>query len=312
MSLAPTIRPDLVEKLRRTVRERSYSRRTEETYVTWVRRYVSFCAGRDPALLDGEQVARFLSHLATTRGVSASTQSQAFSALSFLYREVLGITLARVQEVARCSTPPRLPVVLARADVFAVLEDLQGTPRLVAGLLYGAGLRLREALDLRVKDLDVESGTVSVGRGGLRSHRVAPLPPALRASLAGHLARVCEQHRRDLESGLGRVPLPGNLDRQFPRAGLEWSWQFVFPAARMSVDPATGSIHRGRMDDTVIERALAAAARRVGIERRVTCHMLRQSCAAHLLEDGRDARQVQALLGHASLATTRLHMEAQD
>jgi site-specific recombinase XerD len=180
----------------------------------------------------------------------------------------------------------------------------------VAGLLYGAGLRLPEALQLRVKDVDLELAQVVVTRGRMRKIRIAPLPPSMRAPMAAHLQMVCQQHRRGLEAGTGRAPLPDGLEKQFPRAAAEWGWQFVFPAARLSQDPETGLAVRDHLAESVIHRAVADAIRRAGISKRASCHTLRHSCAAHLLEDGHDPRTVQELLGHASVMTTMVYREA--
>jgi integron integrase len=300
-----------VDRLRHEVRRRSYSRRTEETYVTWVRRYVAFHNHRPPSELGAADVSMFLSDLAATRRVSGATQSQASSALSFLYRHVLGVALGTMEPMVRARGSGRAPVVLTRREVAAMLDEMRGTPRLIAGLLYGAGLRLSEALQLRVKDVDLELAQVVVTRGRMQKVRVAPLPPSVRAPMAAHLRMVCQQHRRDLEAGFGRAPLPDGLEKQFPRAAAEWGWQFVFPAARVTRAPGAAAGVRHHLAESVVHRAVADASRRAGISKRVSCHTLRHSCAAHLLEDGHDPRAVQELLGHASVMTTLVYREAQ-
>ena len=299
--------PKLLERVRRAARMRHLSIRTEEAYVGWVYRFVRFHGTRHPAELGAREVRAFLSHLATERRVSASTQNQALAALTFLYRHVLGEELEPLGEVARARRPARLPVVLSRAEVRAVLLELRGAHWLVAGLLYGAGLRLLEALRLRVKDLDFDAGVLTVRRGKGAKDRVGILPGTMRAPLALHLRRVRRLHGRDLAAGHGDVLLPYALDRKYPSASREWGWQFVFPAARLSTDPRSGALRRHHLSPSSMQKAVRRAVLRAGIARPASCHTLRHSFATHLLESGYDIRTVQELLGHADVRTTMVY-----
>ncbi|MFL5577427.1 MAG: integron integrase [Gemmatimonadaceae bacterium] len=302
------LRPErLLDAVRRAVRTRHYSPRTEEAYVAWVRRYVRFLGLRHPAELGPAHVARFLSHLALERGVSASTQNQALAALLFLYREVLGAPLPLVEGAARAKRPARLPVVLTRDEVRAVLGALASRHRLVPTLLYGGGLRLMEALRLRVKDLDLARREVTVrgGKGG--RDRVTLLPASAAAALAAQLDRVRRLHARDLAAGAGAVELPGALARKAPAAARAWAWQWVFPAASCYRDRRTGERRRHHLHESAVQRAVQAAVLRAGVAKRATCHTFRHSFATHLLEDGYDIRTVQELLGHADVRTTMIY-----
>jgi integron integrase len=276
-------------------------------YLAWVRRYILFHGKRHPAEMGGAEVTRFLTWLAVDRKVAASTQNQALQALLFLYREVLEQDLAWLDGVVRAKRPRGLPVVLTRDEVRAVLEQLDGVSRLMAMLLYGAGLRLLECVRLRVKDLDFGSNQIVVrgGKGG--KDRVTLLPVALKADLARHVERVREQYQRDLERGAGWVELPTSLARKYPNAGREWAWQWVFPATRMYVDRATGQRRRHHLHESVLQRAVKEAVRRAGLTKPASCHTLRHSFATHLLEDGYDIRTVQELLGHRDVSTTMIY-----
>jgi integron integrase len=298
--------PRLLTQVRQTIRLHHYSRRTEEAYVGWVRRYVRFSGMRHPAELSAEDVSRFLTALADQGGVSASTQTQALSGLLFLYRQVLGRDLDSVAMV-RPGKPVRLPVVLGREEVRALLAVLTGTPRLVAVLLYGSGLRLLEALQLRVKDLDFTAGEIVVRRGKGGKDRITMLAESTHQELNTHLARVHRQHQRDLAAGGGYVPLPGAFHRKSPGAVREWAWQYVFPATRRYLDPASGLRYRHHLHESVVQRAIKRAVQVAGIVKRASCHTLRHSFATHLLEDGYDIRTVQELLGHRDVATTMVY-----
>jgi len=299
--------PKLLEQLRQALRARRYSRRTEEAYRSWVRRFIEANGRRHPRELDGADVRRFLSQLATVGNVSASTQNQALSAILFLYREVLGSPLAHVEDVVRAKRPRRLPVVLTRDEVRAVLEHLDGIPRLVATLLYGAGLRLNEALSLRVKDLDFGQGQLLVRDGKGAKDRITMIPSASRLPLAAHLEKVRLTHLDDLARGHGRVALPDALDRKYPNAGREWGWQYVFPAVRQYVDPQSGERRRHHFHESAVQRAMKGALLRARISKRASCHTFRHSFATHLLEDGYDIRTVQELLGHQDVSTTMIY-----
>jgi integron integrase len=297
----------LLDRVRLAVRVRHYSRRTEEAYVTWIRRYVLFNGKRHPSLLGTAEIAAFLSSLAESR-LSASSQNQALSALLFLYRVILGVEPGKLGPVVRARGPVRLPVVLERAEVRAILDRMHGAPWLVTALLYGAGLRVNECLELRVKDVDFARGQIIVRRGKGQKDRATVLPVVARPALDKHLASVREQHERDLRAGFGRVVLPFALDRKLPDAATDWRWQFVFPASRICTDARWGPPGRYHLHESVVQRAVAAAARAAGMSKRVTCHTFRHSFATHLLEDGYDIRTVQALLGHSDVSTTMTYL----
>jgi integron integrase len=289
-------RPRLLDQVRAAIRRNHYSRRTEE------------CTGkRHPATLGAAEVTAFLNELAVARKVAAATQNQALSALLFLYREVLAAPLPWLDGLTRAKRPVRLPVVLSVAEVGALLAQLEGSKWLMASLLYGAGLRLNECLQLRVKDLDFSYQSVLVRDGKGRKDRVTMLPERLVDPLHQHLGRVKQLHARDLQAGYGEVALPGALARKYPRAGYEWGWQFVFPAVHRSVDPETGVIRRHHVYETVLQRAVRRAATAAKIGKPVGCHALRHSFATHLLQSGYDIRTVQELLGHADVSTTMIY-----
>ena len=303
-----TARPRLLDLVRDELRRRHYSRRTEEAYVGWIKRYVVFHGRRHPAQLDLAHLRSFLSALATRGNVSASTQNQALAALVFLYRDVLLLPIADVEDVVRAKRPARLPVVLTRDEVRRILAELpEGAPRLMVTLLYGAGLRLLECCTLRVKDVDFEANQLIVRAGKGNKDRVTMLPAALAPRLAGHLEKVRLLHERDLMRGGGRVPLPDALARKFPHAAHDWRWQYVFPATRTTVDPGSGTPRRAHLHESLLQRAVRDAVQRAGITKRATCHTFRHSFATHLLEDGYDIRTVQELLGHRDVNTTMIY-----
>jgi len=302
--------PKLLEQVSRAVRGRRYSPRTEEAYVSWVRRFVQYHGLRHPDTMGVAEVDAFLTHLAVERHASASTQSQARAALLFLYKEVLHrpLTGAGVAgEVVRGKKPKRLPTVLTRGEVQKVLRQMRGTQQLVASMLYGSGLRLTEGLWLRVKDLDLEHREVSVrgGKGG--RDRVSVVPASLVTSLTDQIERRRAMHDRDLADGFGWAVLPDSYAIKSPRAGLEFGWQFLFPASTYNPDPRTGAQGRFPLHATSVQRAVRRAGLSLGFAKRVTCHVLRHSFATHLLEDGYDIRTIQELLGHRSVKTTMIY-----
>jgi integron integrase len=297
----------LVDAVRSAMRLRHLSPRTEQAYLHWMRRYFAFHRGRHPAELGADHVTAFLSSLATAGRVSASTQNQALAALLFLYRDVLGHDLPWLDDVVRAKAPVHLPVVLSRDEVRAVLAHLHGTPRLMAALLYGSGLRLLECCRLRVKDVEFARHQLTVRRGKGDKDRVTMLPAALERPLAEHLRQVKSQHARDLAAGAGWVELPGALSRKLPNAGREWPWQWVFPATRTYLEPATGQRRRHHLHETVVQQAVRRAVQAAGLAKRATCHTFRHSFATHLLEDGSDIRTVQELLGHRDVSTTMIY-----
>ena len=301
-------KPRLLDRVRAALRARHYSRRTEEAYVAWIKRYIFFFhATRHPAEMGAPEVTRFLSSLAVDGRVAASTQNQALSALLFLYRDVLEVDLPWLDGVVRAKRPHRLPIVLTRDEVRAVLQRLDGVPRLMACLLYGAGLRVLECCRLRVQDVDFAANQL-VGRGGKGdTDRITMLPAIAKADLAAHLEAARVQHQQDLAAGAGWVELPTALLRKYPNAGREWAWQWVFPATRMYRDRLTGQLRRHHLHETVLQRAVKAAVGRAGIAKRGSPHTLRHSFATHLLEDGHDIRTVQELLGHRDVSTTMIY-----
>ncbi|OFV94479.1 MAG: integrase [Acidobacteria bacterium RIFCSPLOWO2_12_FULL_65_11] len=294
-------------RVRDTIRARHYSRRTEEAYVYWIRRFIVFHGKKHPSAMGAAEIAAFLTWLAVRERVSASTQNQALSAVLFLYRAVLQIEVGPIEQVPRARTPDRLPVILSREEVSAVLKQLAGTMKVVVLLLYGAGLRLRECLELRVKDLDFDRREIMVRQGKGQKDRVTMLPSAAKALLAAHLAVVQRQYQDDLARGLGRVVLPFAIDRKYVNAGTDWRWQFVFPAARICRDPRFGPPSRYHLHESVVQRAVAEAVRRAGVTKHVSCHTFRHAFATHLLEDGSDIRTVQELLGHRDVSTTMIY-----
>lgn len=285
---------------------RHYSPRTEEAYVGWARRFAQFHGMRDPRGLGADDISRFISSLATA-GVAASTQNQALSAVLFLYHEVLGVPVDALSALVRAQRPLRLPVVLTRAEVAAVLRQLNGVEWLMASLLYGGGLRVMECVELRVKDVILDRGEILIrdGKGG--KDRVTILPSALRRPLADHLDTRRRLHDTDLALGRGSVALPGQLHLKYPRAPFEWAWQWVFPATRFYKDPDTGWPRRHHLHESVLQKAVKRAAVRAAVPRAATCHTFRHSFATHLLEAGYDIRTIQELLGHRDVSTTMIY-----
>jgi len=309
-ALVPELPPSarLLDRLRHALRVRHYSIRTEQAYVEWVRRFIHFHGKRHPAHLGATAVQGFLTHLAVERRVASPTQNQAKSALLFLYREVLGLRLPWLDEVVGAKLGRRLPVVLTPGEVRRVLAHLSGgTMGLVASLLYGTGMRLLEALRLRVKDLEFERREIVIRDGKGAKDRVTVLPENLMLPLQTHLAQVRALHQRDLAAGHGDVWLPDALDVKYPGAAREWGWQFVFPSTVRSVDPRTGAEHRHHLNENTVQKSVALAARRAGIVKPCSPHVLRHSFATHLLQAGYDIRTVQELLGHADVKTTMVY-----
>ena len=297
----------LLSRMRRVMRARRYSRRTEGAYLSWVRRFVEFHLLRHPVEMGEAEVEQYLTSLAVQARVSAATQNQAASALLFLYREVLGRQMALPGRIVRPRATRSLPVVLTPAEVGAVCRELSGAYRLVASFLYGSGVRLLKCLTLRVKDVDLGWREIRVRRGKGARDRVTVLPEAMVGPLRAHLNRVWEQHRRDLGEDAGGVSLPGALDRKYPHASHEWAWQYVFPATRLHRDAVSGERRRHHLHETAVQRAVREAVQRSGIPKRATCHTFWHSFATHLLESGTNIRSVQELLGHRDLRTTMIY-----
>jgi integron integrase len=300
-------KPKLLDQVRQRIRARHYSRRTEKAYVHWIKRYIFFHDKRHPAEMGADEVTAFLTALAVDGKVAASTQNQALSALLFLYREVLAVELPWLDGLVRAKPPHRLPIVLTREEVRAVLGKLNGVPRLMALLLYGAGLRLLECCRLRIKDVDFGSNQLFIRDGKGHKDRATMLPAAVKTPLADHIERVRAEHQADVRRGAGWVELPWALARKYPNAGREWGWQWVFPATRMYVDRQTGQRRRHHLHESVLQRAVKDAARASGLAKHATCHSFRHSFATHLLEDGQDIRTVQELLGHQDVSTTMIY-----
>lgn len=299
--------PRLRDRLRDVLRLRHASPRTEEAYVNWVRRFVVFHERRHPADMGPAEITAFLNHLAVEGRVAASTQNQALNALVFLYRHVLGVDLLAFDDLVRARRPKRLPVVLTPGEVREVLSRLRGPALLVASLLYGSGLRLFEALTLRVKDLDFDTREIRVRDGKGRKDRVTTLPESLTAPLRRHLEGVRATFERDLTEGFGDVALPDALARKYPGASRSWTWQWVFPATTRYADATSRVLRRHHLHETAVQRAVARAVAAAGIAKPASCHTFRHSFATHLLANGYDIRTVQELLGHRDVRTTMIY-----
>ncbi len=299
--------PKLLDQVRGKIRLKHYSIRTEQTYVDWIKRFILFHGKHHPKDMGAQEVEAFLTHLAVAGRVAASTQNQAKSALLFLYKEVLGFELPWLDNVTQAKTPKRLPVVLTREEVQAVLARMEGTHWLIASLLYGSGLRIMEGLRLRVKDVELSRREILVRDGKGFKDRVTMLPTALLAPLKTHLQRVKLLHEQDLAAGYGAVHLPYALDKKYPNAGREWAWQYIFPSANLSVDPRSDETRRHHLQDQAVQRAVKQAVRTAGLTKPATPHTFRHSFATHLLESGYDIRTVQELLGHSDVSTTMIY-----
>ena len=301
----------LLDQVRDVMRLKHYSLRTERTYWDWIERFIRFHKMRHPAEMGEAEVGEFLTHLAREGNVAASTQNQALSALLFLYKEVLKQEFGWLEGVERAKKPARLPVVLTRDEVHKIFAHLHGTPRLMAGLLYGSGLRLMECVRLRIKDVDFGYARITVRDGKGAKDRVTMLPVNLAAPLQRHLQKVRAQHEQDLADGFGEVYLPQGLARKYPNAAREWAWQYLFPSARLSLDPRAESSdairRRHHLDESWLQQAMKKAVRASGIAKPASCHTLRHSFATHLLENGYDIRTVQELLGHKDTSTTMIY-----
>ena len=306
-AVAPPPPRRLLDRVRHAIRVRHFAIRTEQTYVDWAKRFILFDDKRHPQDMGAAEVEAFLTHLAVERGVAAATQSQAKAALLFLYREVLGEQLPWLDGVVSAKASRRLPVVLTPREVGAMLAEMSGTTGLLASLLYGTGMRLLEALRLRVKDIEFERRELLVrdGKGG--KDRVAVLPENMMLPLREQLAHARALHERDLHAGHGAVWLPDALAVKYPRAARAWGWQWAFPSAARSVDPRSGIERRHHLNETSIQKSVAGAARRAGIAKPCSPHVLRHSFATHMLQAGYDIRTVQELLGHSDVQTTMIY-----
>jgi len=305
--MRPAPKSHLTDLVRAEIQKRHYSYRTEKQYVGWIVRFIEFHGGQHPKSLGGADVEAFLSYLATTKDVAAATQAQALAAVLFLYKRVLGVNLPWLGNVTRARRPKRLPVVLTREEVRRLLDQLRGRYRTIASLLYGSGLRLLEALRIRIKDIDLTTRTLIVRNGKGFKDRATVIPQSLIAPLRIRIAKLRELHEAAMAAGFGGVELPHALHRKYPRAHLDFAWQYLFPAAHPSRDPRTGTWRRHHLHEQSMQRVMREAVRRSGIEKPASCHTFRHCFATHLLESGSDIRTVQELMGHSSVKTTQIY-----
>jgi integron integrase len=300
-------KPKLLDQLRESLRSRHYSRRTEQTYCQWVKRFIFFHHVRHPAEMAEPEINAFLTHLAVKEHVSASTQNQALSALLFLYRYVLNRKIGDLGEVIRARKPIRVPIVMTREEVKAVLNNLTGDKWLMASMMYGAGLRLMECLRLRVQDIDFSRSEITIRDGKGAKDRITMLPESLKQPLRRHLVNVRETHENDLKDGWGNVLMPDALDRKYPNAPREWRWQWVFPQESRWKNTKIGQEGRHHVHETILQRVVRDAVLKAGIVKHAVCHTFRHSFATHLLEAGYDIRTIQELLGHKDVSTTMIY-----
>jgi integron integrase len=297
----------ILDQMRDAIHLKHYSYRTEKIYVDWVYRFILFHNKRHPKDMGAPEIEAFLTHLAVERRVAASTQNQALSALLFFYRHVLHQDIGGEIDAVRAKSSRYLPTVLTQAEAIAVIQELSEVYQIVAKLLYGSGLRVSEALRLRIKDIDFAQAQIVVrdGKGG--NSRVTMLPTSIINPLQAHLQSIQQQHQQDLAQGYGSVYLPYALERKYRHADRQWIWQYVFPSERISKDPRSGVVRRHHLDESGLQRAVKQAGFAAKIDKRVSCHTFRHSFATHLLQDGYDIRTVQELLGHKDVKTTMIY-----
>lgn len=299
--------PRLLDQVRQCIRLKHMSMKTEESYVYYIREFILYHNKRHPKEMGVEEIRAYLSYLAVEKNVAASTQNVARNALLFLYKKVLEIDLPFIDKIETAKRPERVPVVLARNEIQAILANLDGVYHLMASVLYGSGLRLTECLSLRVKDLDFNYRQITVRDGKGQKDRVTMLPSSIVEPLKIQLEKAKVLHQLDLNEGYGTVYLPYALERKYKNANREWAWQFVFPANNRSKDPRSGIVRRHHIYPDSLQRAVKSAIRQAGITKRASCHTFRHSFATHLLEDGYDIRTVQELLGHKDVRTTMIY-----
>lgn len=297
----------LLEQVSDAIRVKHYSYRTEKTYIEWIRRFILFHNKRHPKEMGAVEIQAFITHLATERVVSASTQNQALSAVLFLYRHVLHIEIDLPPELFRAQKSKTLPVVLTHQEAMAVIEKMTGVPQLMAKILYGGGLRLAECLQLRVKDIDFGNHQIIVRDGKGEDDRATILPDSLILALENHLTTVKSIHQKDLKDGFGETSLPYALSKKYPSAAKEWIWQYVFPASVRSIDPVSKKTKRHHIDPSVLQKTIRQAALSAGVAKPVSPHTFRHSFATHLLQSGYDIRTIQELLGHKDVKTTMIY-----
>lgn len=302
----------LLDQVRDVLRYHHYAIRTEEAYVRWIVQYIRFNGTRHPKEMGKPEIERFLTHLALNRNVAPATQNQALNAIVFLYRDVLLIPIEEELQPARGKKKKRLPTVLSRSEIKHLLAGMEGTHLLMAKLLYGSGLRLMEAVRLRVHDLDFANRQLLVRDGKGNKDRCTLLPLPLHEPLQAHLERRKGQHEQDLTDGYGEVYLPGALAKKYPNAARAWGWQYVFPSKGLSKDPRSNKIRRHHVNESGLQKAVKTANHKAGIDKRVTCHTLRHSFATHLLENGVNIRMLQELLGHKDVTTTEIYTHVMD
>lgn len=301
--------PTLFEVVRERIRLRHLSYTTEKSYLHWIRRFILFHGKRHPRDMGEPEIVAFLSDLAIQRNCAPGTQNQALNAIVFLFKNVLGRDLGEFKNIQWARRKQRVPEVMTREEVTAVLQNLAVDYQkwLVGSLLYGCGMRLSEALRLRVKDIDFGQGIIVIRDAKGDKDRIVPLPKRLVEPLKRQLSHAHAVHQTDLKAGLGRVSLPFALARKYPNADREWPWQYAFPSTKVSRDPRSGEIKRHHLYDSFMEEAVKRAARQAGLTKRITCHTFRHSFATHLLENGRDIRLIQELLGHSDVKTTMIY-----
>jgi integron integrase len=297
----------VLDAVRENIRLRHYSLKTEKTYLGWVRRYIRFCGRRHPRDLGVPEITTFLTHLAVDLKVASATQNQALQALLFLYRDVLQIDLPNVTSVVRATRPPRLPVVLTHDEVRRVFAFLEGRSRLIAGLLYGSGLRLTEALTLRVKDLDLERREIVVRNGKGGKDRITVIPDRLVPALRDHIAALNAWYQRERAVGAPGVSMPNALKNKYKSGHTSWGWQWIFPSRSFCNDPYDGQLVRHHVHQKTVQRTVQRAVALAGIAKPAGCHTFRHCFATHLLDSGYDIRSVQELLGHADVKTTMIY-----
>lgn len=302
MNIQP--KPKLLDQISEALLARHYSKKTGEAYISWIKRFIFFHKKRHPAEMGETEINAFLTHLAVKENVSASTQNQALSALLFLYRNVICRELGDLGEVLRARKPKRLPVVLTREEVKAIIGQLKDVNRLMASLMYGSGMRLMECLSLRIQDIDFIKNEITIRGGKGDKDRVTMLPESLKINLKEHLKKVKAIHEKDLRDGWGCVQLPEALDRKYPNAPSDWRWQWVFPQENRWKNYKTDEEGRHHIDESILQKAFKQAVDKAGLTKRASCHSLRHSFATHLIEVGYDIRTVQELLGHTDLRTT--------